>query len=129
MYFLRVIITFTIIVFGSDTYICKTNWVLENNKKYYPPDSIKNIKLELYINWKNKAFNSSDYLTFSTKNYTSIYRYDSILNLGKITGLTFKRGENLLDFHSNGDLYLFRNNKMLLKATCPRLKIELSEIK
>ncbi|MCT7472789.1 hypothetical protein [Aliarcobacter cryaerophilus] len=118
--FLFILLCFSSILASEKT--CITQWIQEENKKYTPPKSLEIIYIELL--GKNV-----DSLKFRTQNNSSIYKYSEFININNNLGISFKaENGNIIDLFTNGDLFIWKNDKSNLKAKCSNLKLDIEEI-
>lgn len=118
------IVLFFLNVNAVQNYICNTEYVISEGKKYLPPDNLKTININIS--------DDRNQLVFKTQNGQSLYNYKSFIKPTETIpsiGVSFDNNEKFVDIFNNNLLYFgLVKGGHLIKAKCPSMNLSLREV-
>lgn len=123
MKFLLILIFFFVNLNASMVFSCFTEFVINEGKRYSPPDNMKNVMI--------RFSDDKNILVFKTQNGQSHYNYKGFIpptkNIKSI-GVSYENEGKFLDIFNDNYLYFgFIDSGLMLKAKCPSMNLNIKE--
>jgi len=112
-------------LYADSKYSCTAEYIIQDNKKYLPPQNLKYIDIIISAD--------KEFLTFITQNMQSSYNYKSFIKPTKTMpsiGISYESNERFVDLFNDNTLYFgFIESGHIIKAKCPSMNLNLKEVK